>query len=219
MPRSWRLWLLLGLSPLAIYVAVALAQTISNHTEIWNFVNGIRLGGGTTITGTTGTGDAAVVLPGSSIGPSELTGLSQQLIFCGDDAGTTTTNYLGPALNSSYDGTHTSSVIGGTYCKTLDSTTEATADAPVSTLAVKVLGMRCVSTATQAASESITFTLRSAVADTSPVVSCVIGEAATQCRTNVSASIAAGATMAVKVVPSGNNSAADAWCATTIVWP
>jgi hypothetical protein len=216
-----RVWLggLLLLSPLIAYLALALAQTVSTHTEIFNFVNGLRLGGGTTITGTTGTGDAAVVLPGSSIGPSELTGLSQQLILCGDDAGTTTTNYLGPALNSSYDGTHTSSVIGGTYCKSLDSTTEATADAPVSTLAVKALGLRCVSDATQAAGESLTFTLRSAAADTAPVVSCVIGVAATECRSNVAASIAAGATMAVKVVPSGNNSAANAWCVTTLVWP
>jgi hypothetical protein len=207
---------------LLVSVSLLAAQsTIRKHTEIFDFVNGLRLNGSTTITGASGTGDSAVVLPANSIGPSELTGLVRSLIFCGDDAGTTTTNYLGPALDSAYDGKHTDSSIGGTYCKTLDSTTEATADAPVSTLAVKALGLRCISTATQGSGESITFTLRTGAADTVPVVSCTIGVSATECRTNTATTtnIAAGATMAVKVVPSGNNAAADAWCVTTLVWP
>ncbi len=139
-------------------------------------------------------------------------------MICGDDAGTTTTNYLGPSLPS-WTGDGTDYSLASTACSALDSTTEATADLAVSTLALRVYGMRCKSNSTQAASESLTMTLRSAAADTAPVVSCVIGEAATECRSNVATTIAAGATMAVKVVPVGNNSAGAVQCVLSVGMP
>jgi hypothetical protein len=158
------------------------------------------------------------VLPGQSVGPSETTGFYQALVVCGDDAGTTVTNYLGPSLPS-WTGDGTDWSLASAACSALDSTTEATADAAVSTLALRVYGMRCKSDSTQAAAESLTMTLRSAAADTAPVVSCAIGEAATECRSNVSTAIAAGATLAVQVVPAGNNAAGHIQCVLTVGMP
>jgi hypothetical protein len=45
MRRSVQLWCLLLLSPLLLYVALAVAQTVSRHTEIYNFINGLQLAG------------------------------------------------------------------------------------------------------------------------------------------------------------------------------
>jgi hypothetical protein len=147
-------------------------------------------------------------------------GFTQNLVICGDDAGTTTTNYLGPSLPS-WKGDGTDYSLASTACSALDSTTEATADLVVSSLAMRAFGMRCISDATQAAGESLVMTLRSAAADTVPVLSCTIGEAATECRQSLasSAPIAAGATLAVKVVPAGNNSAAHVWCSVLMAMP
>jgi len=39
-----RAWFWIPLSTFALFVALALAQTVSTHTEIFNFVNGLRLG-------------------------------------------------------------------------------------------------------------------------------------------------------------------------------
>jgi hypothetical protein len=149
-----------------------------------------------------------------------VTGFTQPLVICGDDAGTTTVNYLGPSLPS-WTGDGTDYSLASTACSALDSTTEATADLPVSTLALGVRGMRCKSNSTQAAGESLTMTVRTAAADTVPVISCVIGEAATECRTNTATTtnIVAGATLAVKVVPVGNNSAGAVQCVVTMVMP
>ena len=91
----------------------------------------------------------------------------------------------------------------------------------MSTLALKAHGMRCISDATQGAGESVVFTLRSAAADTTPVISCTIAEAATECRSNVATTtnIAAGATLAVKVVPTGDNAAGNVWCSVLMSMP
>ena len=180
---------LLGFS-LGVVVAVG-----SYHptTEFYDFKNGYGLG--------TGNGTAFI----------------QDLVICGDDAGTTTTNYLGPSLPS-WKGDGTDYSLASAACSALDSTTEATADLAVSTLAMQALGMRCISDSTQAAGESLTMTLRSAAADTVPAITCVIGVAATECRSTTQgmAPIAAGATLAVKVVPSGNNAAGHVQCVVTL---
>lgn len=227
MRRSWRAWSLILLSPLALFVVFALAQTISTHTEIFNFVNGFRVGGGTTITGASGTGTAAVVLPVNSVGVgTEVSGFMEPVTFCGQ-LPNATTGYIGPALLS-FNGTAGDLIMGGTICDGLDSGTEATADAPISTLAVKALGMRCKQSIASGASETTVYTLRTATADVvttdggATTLTCSInGATDTECRTvaGTTTNIAAGATLAIKVVASANLSAQDARCLVLVSFP
>lgn len=222
-----RAWFWIPLSTFALFVALALAQTVSTHTEIFNFVNGLRLGGSTTMTGASGTGTAALVLPVNSVGlGTEVSGMAQPLIFCGDLVNATTT-YLGPGLGS-ITGIPTDYTIAGTACSALDSTTEATADAPISTLATKILGFRCIQTAASGASKTTTYTLRTDAADAvttdggATTLTCSIaGASATECRTvaGTTVNIAASGTVAIKVVTDANMSAQDAQCIALAVWP
>lgn len=206
-----------------VTVTAADDDATSALTVLPGGASALTLGGASTtaVTVTTdGTGDAEVVLPVNSIGPTELTGFHQNLVICGDDAGAATTNYLGPSLPS-WKGDGSDYSLASTACDALDNTVEATADLVVSTLALKAHGMRCISDATQGAGESVVFTLRSAAADTTPVISCTIAEAATECRSNVATTtnIAAGATLAVKVVPTGDNAAGNVWCSVLMSMP
>jgi hypothetical protein len=206
-------------------------STISRHTEIFNFLSGIKLGGGTTITGASGTGTAAVVLPVNSVGlGTEVSGFAEPVTFCGqlvDGSVSAATVYLGPST-AQLNGTPTDLVAGGTVCDTLDSTTEATADAPLSTLAVKIVGMRCKQSTASGAGKTTTYTLRSAEADAvttdggATALSCAIaGATATECRVlgGSTSNIAAGATVAVKALTDANLSAGDGWCRVLVAWP
>ena len=118
--------------------------------------------------------------------------------------------------------------MGGTICDGLDSGTEATADAPISTLAVKVLGFSCKQSAASGASETTTYTLRTAAADAvttdggATVLSCAIaGATATECRTvaGTTTNIVAGATLAIKALATANLSAQDARCVALVSYP
>jgi len=170
---------------------------------------------------TDGTGDAELAVPENSIGPDELAVMVDQVIFCGqaDEAGTI---YYGPAteifLGVTNDVTYT---LSGVSCDALDNATEATVDAPLFTnVAFKVLGMYCKQSGTLGAGEAVTFTMRSAAADTTPVISCIISVGETDCRslTGSTTDIAAGATVAVKAVQSGDNADDDHWCKVYIAY-
>lgn len=201
------------------------------RTEIFDFRNGLKLKGSTTITGVAGTGNAAVVLPTNSVGlGAEISGFAQIVTYCGqlvDGSSSPATVYLGPGL-AGLAGTPTDYVLGGTACDALDSTTEATADAPISTLAVKVAGMRCKQSAASGAGKTTTYTYRTAEADavttdgSATALTCSIaGASATECRVvaGTTTNIAAGATTAIKAVTDANLSAQDGGCVALVSWP
>lgn len=226
--RGWPRIVSLTLLPLLCGgLALVFAQSAANLTPLNNWVNGLKIGGSTTITGAAGTGTAAIVLPANSVGlGTEVSGFAEPVTFCGQ-LPNATTGYLGPGLLG-LDGTPTDYILGGTACDGLDSGTEATADAPLSTLALKVVGMRCKQSVASGAGETTAYTLRTAAADAvttdggATTLTCNIdGATATECRTvaGTTTNIAAGATMAVKVVASANLSAQDGRCLVLVAFP
>lgn len=221
--RKW----MLGAGALLLVVAAAYAQSTLNDTILRNLVNGFRVGGSSIITGAAGTGTAALNLPTNSVGlGTEISGFGTVVRFCGDLANATA-SYLGPGLLG-LNGTPTDYIIAGTACNALDSTTEATADAPLSTLALKVLGMHCKQSAAPGASQTNVYTFRTAAADAvttdggAAAITCTIsGATATECR-SVSGStvnIVAGDPVAVKSLPSYDASTQDAACNVLVSWP
>lgn len=193
---------------------------------------------------TDGTGDGEVVLPAGSIGSAEistdLTGSNitdgsiatadlavgavtntrlgatalDSIILCGDSFNTTT-GYIGPSA-AAYLGSGADTTINSTVCQALDSTTEATADAPISAAfpAFKVHGFWCVLSSDPAS--DVVITARSAAAGLTPAVTCTIAGtgSATSCRalTSTTTDVAAGATIALQVVTLEDLSAQDIWC-------
>lgn len=138
--------------------------------------------------------------------------LNAELILCGQQADNGTI-YMGPGLGE-LDGTQTVLTIGGTACNALDNATEATADAPIgfANNAFKVYGMLCE--VSSSGSNGVTITGRSAAADLSPSMSCTVATTETSCVDVLAtpATVAAGATIAIKVVNTEDLSAQDAWC-------
>lgn len=226
--QKWRSLFLLTGSLVLCAVVYVFAQGAHNAVSTVNdFLSGFQLNGGTVITGTAGTGTAAVVLPANSVGlGTEVSGFAEPVTFCGQ-LPNAATGYLGPGLLG-LDGTASDYIMGGTACDALDSGTEGTADAPLSTLAVKIVGMRCKQSAASGAAETTAYTLRTATADAvttdggATTISCTIdGASATECRSvaGSTTNIAAGATVAVQVVASANLSAADGRCQVLVAWP
>jgi len=161
-----------------------------------------------------GTADADFVVPENSIGPDEVAVMSDWVIFCGQ-AAENDTIYYGPATAVFGGDGSASYAISSAACDALDNATEATADAPIFTnVAFKITGLYCKQSGTLGAGESATFTVRSATADTTPAISCVISAGETDCRslTGSTTDITAGATVAVKAVQVSNNTDDDHWC-------
>lgn len=189
-----------------ILAALVVAQSpINPHTDIYDFKNGLRLSSGTTIT--------------------EAYALAEPVTFCGD-LGNATTSYLGPGLLG-LNGTPTDYVIAGAACSGLDSTTEATADAPLSTLATKVMGFRCKVSTAPTGTNSHIFTLRASAAVATPTepaytsLTCTITGTATEChsQTGALAAIAANAPVAIAALSNYDASAADARCVAIVAFP
>jgi hypothetical protein len=229
---TWRrLGAALGVLVLGVVGGLSAQSTISRHTEIFNFLYGVKLNGGTTITGASGTGTAAVVLPVNSVGlGTEVSGFAEPVTFCGqlvDGSVSAATVYLGPST-AQLNGTPTDLVAGGAACDALESTVEATADTALSTLALKVVGMRCKQSAASGAGKTTTYTMRSAEADVattdggSTALTCsVAGATATECKVSAGSTtnIAASATTAMKVLTDANLSTQDGWCRVLVAWP
>lgn len=224
----WRVPVFLVLSLLLAYAAYVASQaTMSTETTVPNFVNGIKLGSSGVMTGTAGTGQGSITLPANTIGfGTEISGFAEIVNFCGDLTNATT-SYLGPGL-AGLNGTPTDYVIGGAACSALDSTTEATADNPLSTLDTKVTGMRCKLSAAPGAGNSISFTLRANAANAittdggGTTVSCTIsGATATECRTiaGTTTNILGNQPVAVAALPTYDASAQDARCVALVAWP
>jgi hypothetical protein len=139
---------------------------------------------------------------------------ADSIILCGQSFNATT-GYIGPATTL-YLGAAVDMTMGGAACDILDSTTEATADAPISTVfpAFSVQGMFCVLSSDP--TSDVVVTARSAAADLAPTMTCTIAGTgtATNCSTvNTNpAPVAAAATIAIKVVTLENLSAQDVWC-------
>lgn len=202
-------------------------STIKRLTEIYDFRSGLRLNQSTTITGTSGTGTGTVVLPANSVGlGAEVSGYATTVRFCGDLVNTATT-YLGPGI-AALNGTPTDYVIAGTACSALDSATEATADTALSTLPVKVMGMKCKQSTAPGASQSVTYTFRNNAANAVTTdgglttIACAIsGASATECTAPVGSTtnIAAGNPVAVQAVSTYDASTHDAACDVLVAWP
>lgn len=216
---------MLGL-PFLVVAGLVAQSTIHRVTDVYNFENGFKLSGSTTIDGAAGTGNAAVTLPANSVGlGSEVSGFAEIVNFCGDLANATT-SYLGPGLVG-LGGTPTDYVIAGTACNALDSTTEATADAPLSTLAVKVMGFRCKVSAAPTSTNTVTFTLRDNAANAittdggATTLNCAITGTATECRSiaGTTVNIPAGDPVSIAALSSYDASTADARCVALVSWP
>lgn len=172
------------------------------------------------------TGDAEEVHVVNSVGPADVAGLYERLIFCGqaDENGTI---YLGPATAPFGGDGSASYAISSAGCDALDNATEGTADAPISALATKIHGMRCATAGTLGGGETLAFTLRTATGDAATTdgaattITCSLAAGETECRTNAgtTTNIAAGATLAVKAVQVSNNADDDLWCSVLVSYP
>ena len=209
---------------MAVYVVAQ--STVRRITDISNFIYGLKLNGSTTITGASGTGDAAVNLPANSVSlGSEVSGFATPVRFCGDLVNTATT-FLGPALTG-FNGTPTDYVITGAACSALDNTTEASARNPISTLPTKATGMKCKIDAAPGSTNSVVFTLRDNSADavttdgTATQITCTILGAATECRSvaGTTTNIGASDPLDVKAVSNYDASARHAGCDVLVSWP
>jgi len=176
---------------------------------------GFTLGGATTpaITlSTDSTGDGEVVLPAGSIGASEETYAGRaQIVICGDqDTVNNNTIYYGPSV------TLTATDTGGMDCDltAAGNATEATADAPAfGAKAFQVRGMVCRSGDQNA---SVSYTLRSAAAATTPSVTCTIADNETDCVADIqtTTNIASGATVAIAAASTSNVGAVGGFACT-----
>jgi hypothetical protein len=168
---------------------------------------------GGNITTNNSAGDSSAAWPENSLGPDELAAMVDVVHFCGQQANNGTI-YFGPVtafLTGDYSSAY---VMGDAQCNALDNATEATADAPVGygNTSFKVLGMMCE--ASSSGSNGVSFTLRSAEADLTPSVTCTVATGETTCSTVTASTtdVAAGATLAMKVVNTEDLSAQDGWC-------
>jgi hypothetical protein len=181
--------------------------------------------GGASTTSVTITADGAqnadLVVPANSIGGGEVSGVRFDLIFCGqaDENGTI---YLSPAagINGATIGARPE--LAGATCDGLDGAVEATQDIVIfPNNAFKVMGMYCMQNGAEVlgAAETMIFTMRSAAADLTPTVTCTISAGETGCASLVGSTtnVAAGATVAMKLVMSSNNTDQDAWCSVSIM--
>lgn len=146
------------------------------------------------------------------------------LVFCGQLANNGTIFFgaanVADATGEDGEEGNTQASAGGAVCNALDNATEATADVVAYTdLSMKVTGMYCKavtdSGATGSGSNGVAFTLRSAVANTTPVLTCTVPTGSIECRATPTTSvptIAAAATVAVRAVDTENLSANDGWC-------
>lgn len=204
----------------AVLVIAAVAYAATNRTTIvWRFQNGLDTDTITSFSGTTG--DSALTLPENSVGGAEVSGMPLALVLCGqaDEAGTI---YLSPAAGVNgvdlADGVDYS--IAGTACDGLDGATEATQDLVLfPDVAFKVTGMYCMTNGTLGAGETVIFAARSAAANLTPTVTCTVSVGETGCRglTGSTTDVAAGATLAMQAVQTGDNVDDDLWCQLNIM--
>lgn len=160
-----------------------------------------------------------VTLAENSIDADELGAMTDLIYFCGQQV-VTGTVYFAP-ITAFLTGDFTAAyVMGDAQCNALDNTTEATIDEPIgyANTSFKALGMMCE--ASSSGSNGVTFTLRSAAADLTPSMTCTIPTGETSCTsvTSSTTDIAAGATLAMKVVNTEDLSAQDGWCKVLIAY-
>lgn len=147
------------------------------------------------------------------------------LIFCGA-LGSSAPTFLGPASGGDKTGElgeGGQASAGGANCNAAGSSTEATADEPLYTqFSARVLGMYCKAVTdtggTGSGTLGVTFTLRSAAANTSPVMTCTVPTGQIECAARASSLatapiIAPGALADVQAAVGAENlSANDGWC-------
>lgn len=167
----------------------------------------------TTVTLQDPSADRTVTIPNAS-GAMNV-GIVTDVVFCGQQANNGTI-YMSPVRGFPEGAEYANAasyIIGGAGCDTEDSATEGTADEILyANNALKILGMVCK--VSSSGSNGVTLNLRSAEGDLSPDVTITIATTNTTGATNTSSTtdVAAGATMALKVVNTEDLSTGDAWC-------
>jgi hypothetical protein len=102
---------------------------------------------------------------------------------------------------------------GSTACDALDNATEATADAALLPLDLKIYGMVCLTLGTLGSGETLVYSARSAEADLADDLTCTIAEGETYCSDlGSSTTVTGGATVAIQAVQTSNNADDDGWC-------
>jgi hypothetical protein len=149
-----------------------------------------------------------------------LEGVTTTVIFCGQQANAGTI-YMSPVTGFASGAVYAdgltandlSYIIGGTGCDAEDSGTEATADEVLfANNAIRVMGMVC--TVSSSGSNGVVLNLRDDAANLVPNITITIPTTATTGATGAftTANIAAGSTMALRVINTEDLSAQDAWC-------
>jgi len=219
---------ILLLLAVAFIAGLALAQNVSNYMEQggarWviggslDVVSGgdldIESGGALKIAGT------AVTATAAELNALNVAAAFDTVILCGDGPSGAGTVYMGPATTT-FGGEGDDASIGGSVCDGLESGTEGTSDAPILTdVAFGVAGVICTTDGTIGSAETVVFTMRTATADTVPTQTCTIAEGEADCSivTPTTTDVAAGATIAVKAVQTGDNTTDNYWCRATIVY-
>jgi len=169
-----------------------------------------------------GATDADFVVPNTSIGAAELVnravssvkfaGLTNTYRFCGQGVNGSGPNWLGPVPIGSNGADYTTGAAG---CDALDSTTEATADAPVDAFAYTVIGMVC-SVTDGGTDDTYTFQARDDTADVTGATCAVTlnGAGTETCSVSgIAVAVAAGSAVAVSQIATDDDcSACDAEC-------
>ena len=204
---------------LVLFAGIAIAQNTANYRAQGGALWVIGSGGDLDIAGTWSVGGTDVATTAAQINAFDGGGVVDTVIACGqaDESGTI---YMGPAT-AAFGGDGSDASIGGTACDALDDATEGTADAPIVTnVAFKILGALCTTDGTLGAGETVVFSLRTAAAATVPAQTCTVSEAESDCSitTATTTDVAAGATIAVKAVQSGDNADDNLWCRLTIAY-
>lgn len=156
------------------------------------------------VTVSSSTGVSTVTYSGIGVTAPVIGTALKEIRFCGNGPNGSTATYLGPVLESTYGADMS---YAGAGCAALDNTTEGTADAPYDAIvAYKPVALMCATTC--GTSDTMTVQLRSAVGDVTGITCAItLTGSPAQCvvRTAAPPTIAAGATMAVKVVNSGTD--------------
>lgn len=205
--------ILIGAVTLVVATAGLLVgqSTVQRDTVIRDFLNGIKLNGSTTITGSGTAGNASLVLPTNSVGALEHGSTGVMAVFCGENAENGTI-YQGPIAF-----TTPQPAIDATACDTLTNATETSADARLfaaGSATLRPMHMACITNGTLGASETLTITLRADAADVTAAgadFACAMAASETTCveEDNADAVYAATTLWSMQVVQASNNADAD----------
>jgi len=199
-----------------------IANDTNNEIQLAEGSEDISFGFGTAneATVTTDTGVTRVDFEAIGVRTTTPLFMVDMIRFCATGANGATTSYMGPVL---LDDTEADLAFGGAGCDALDSTTEATADAPWhAAWDYKVIGMSCV-VDDGGTDDTYTFQMRDDTADVTGVTCSVTldGSGFNTCTVVLDAPVAVAAGSAIAVSSAGTDddcSACDQECKAFITY-